>query len=40
MLREIEGGPCKKKEGEEIKVRHDESKKILDKPRIVIVCVV
>jgi hypothetical protein len=29
---------AKKEEGEEIKVRHDESKKFLCKPQVVIVC--
>jgi hypothetical protein len=30
----------KKEEGEEIKVRHDESKIFLCKPQVVIVCIV
>ena len=30
---------AKKEEGEEINVRHDEKKKVLCKPRVVIVCI-
>jgi hypothetical protein len=31
---------AKKEEGEKIKVRHDERKKFLCKPQVVIVCIV